>query len=57
MPLFRINATIDDKDGEIYLEALMHGIETWEKQVNAVTCPKTGKQLEFRHLICVSLKV
>ena len=28
MPPFLINAIIDDKDGEIYLRALIHGIET-----------------------------
>ena len=51
MPPFLINAIIDDEDGEIDLEALIHGVETLVKQVNAVTCPKTGNQLEFRHLI------
>ena len=51
MSPFLINAIIDDKDGEIYLQTLIHGVETLENQVNAVICPKTGKQLEFRHLI------
>ena len=51
MPPFLINAIIDDEDGEIDLEALIHGVEILEKQVNAVTCPKTGNQLEFRNLI------
>ena len=51
IPPFLINVIIDDKDGEIYLQALIHGVETLENQVNAVTCPKIGKQLEFRHLI------
>ena len=51
MPPFLINAIIDDEDGKIYLQALIHGVEKLENQVNAVTCPKTGKQLEFRHLI------
>ena len=48
MPPFLINAIIDD---EIDLQALIHGVETLENQVNSVTCPKTGKELEFRHLI------
>ena len=51
MSPFLNNAIIDDKDGEIYLQTLKHGVETLENQVNAVTCPKTGKQLELRHLI------
>ena len=51
MPPFLINTIIDDEDGKIDLQALIHGVETLENQVNVVTCPKTGKQLEFRHLI------
>ena len=51
MPPFLINEINDDEDGEIYLQALIHGVETLENQVNTVTCPKTGKPLEFRHLI------
>ena len=43
MPPFLVNAIIDDKDGEIDLQALIHGVETLENQLNAVTCPKTGK--------------
>ena len=30
---------------------LVHRIEVLEKQINAITCPETGKPLEFRHLI------
>ena len=30
---------------------MIHGVETLENQASAVTCPKTGKLLEFRHLI------
>ena len=41
MPPFLINTIIDDEDGEIDLEALIHGVEILVKQVNAVTCPKT----------------
>ena len=33
------------------IKALIHGIEVLETKVNASTCPKTGKQLEYRHLI------
>ena len=51
MPPFLINTIIDDEDGEIDFQALIHGVKTLENQVNAVACPKTGKQLEFRHLI------
>ena len=36
MPPFLINAIIDDKDGEIDLQALIHGVKILEKQVNAV---------------------
>ena len=30
---------------------MIHVIEVLETKVNAITCPKTGKQLEYRHLI------
>ena len=30
---------------------MIHGIEVLKNKVNAITCPKTGKQLEYRHLI------
>ena len=30
---------------------MIHGIEVLENKVHAITCPKTGKQLEYRHLI------
>ena len=33
------------------ITALIHGIEVLENKVNAITCPKTGKQLEYRYLI------
>ena len=46
MPPFLINVIIDDKEEEIDLEALTHRTEVLEKQINAVTCPKTGKQLD-----------
>ena len=45
MPPFLINAIIDDEDGELDSQALIHGVETLENQLNAVTCPKTGIQL------------
>ena len=51
---FLVNAIIDDDEGEVDLGALIHGIQTLEheiNEINAVICPKTGKQLEFRHLI------
>ena len=54
MPPFLINTIIDDEEGEVDLGALIHGIEALEheiNEINAVTCPKTRKQLEFRHLI------
>ena len=41
MPPFLINAIIDDEDGKIDLEELIHGVKTLVKQVNAVTCLKT----------------
>ena len=51
IPPFLLNAVIDDEAGKVDIMALVHGIEVLEKQVNAITCPKTGKQLEYRHLI------
>ena len=30
---------------------MIHGIEVLKNKVNAITCPKTGKQLEYWHLI------
>ena len=33
------------------IKALIHGIEVLETKVNATTCPKTGRQLEYQHLI------
>ena len=30
---------------------MIHGIEVLENKVNSITCPKTGKQLEYRNLI------
>ena len=48
---FLINASIDEKKGEIDLMAFVYGVEVLEKKTNAVTCPKTGRQLEFRHFI------
>ena len=30
---------------------MVHGIEALENKINAITCPTTGKQLEYRHLI------
>ena len=43
IPLYLINAVIDDEEGEVDIMALVHGIEVLEKQVNAITCPETGK--------------
>ena len=51
IPPYLINAVIDDEEREVDIMALVHGIEVLEKQINAITCPETGKQLEFRHLI------
>ena len=51
IPPFLLNAIIDDNTGEVDIKALIHGIEVLETKVNASTCPKTGKQLEYRHLI------
>ena len=30
---------------------MVHGIEVLENKINAITCPTTGKQLEYRQLI------
>ena len=51
IPPFLLNAIIDDNTGEVDIKALIHGIEVLENKVNEITCPKTGKQLEYRHLI------
>ena len=51
IPPFLLNAIIDDNTGEVEIKALIHGIELLENKVNAITCPRTGKQLEYRHLI------
>ena len=51
IPPFLLNAIIDDSTGEVDIKALIHGIEVLENKVNAITCPQTGKQLEYRHLI------
>ena len=51
IPPFLLNATKDDNTGEVDIKALIHGIEVLETKVNAIICPETGKQLEYRHLI------
>ena len=51
IPPFLVNTVIHDEEGEVDIMALVHGIEVLEKQINAITCPDKGKQLEFRHLI------
>ena len=51
IPPFLLNAIIDENTGEVDIKALIHGIEVLENKVNAITCPQTGKQLEYRHLI------
>ena len=51
IPPLLFNAIIDENTGEVDIKALIHGIEVLENKVNASTCPKTGKQLEYRHLI------
>ena len=48
---FLLNAIIDDDTGEVDIKALIHGIKVLETKVNEITCPETGKQLEYRHLI------
>ena len=50
-PPFLINAIIDDDTGEVDVKALVHGLEVLENKINTITCPTTGKQLEYRHLI------
>ena len=50
IPLLLLNSIIDDNTGDVDIKALIHGIEVLENKVNAITCPKTGKQLEYRHL-------
>ena len=51
IPPFLLNAIIDDDAGEVDIKALVYGIEVLENKINAITCPKTGKQLDYRHLI------
>ena len=51
IPPFLLNAIIDDNTGEVDIKALIHGIEVLENKVNALTSPKTGKQLKYRHII------
>ena len=51
IPPLLLNAIIDDNTVDVDIKALIHGIEVLENKVNAITCPKTGKQLEYRHLI------
>ena len=46
IPTFLLNTIIDENTGEVDIKALIHGIEVLENKVNAITCPKTGKQLE-----------
>ena len=46
IPTFLINAIIYDNTGDVDIKALIHGIKVLETKVNAITCPKTGKQLE-----------
>ena len=48
---FLLNEIIDDDTGDVDIKALVHGIEVLENKINAITCPTTGKQLEYRHLI------
>ena len=51
IPPFLLNAIIDYNTGKVDIKALIHGIEVLENKVNAITCPTTGNQLEYRHLI------
>ena len=51
IPPFLLNAIIDDSTGEVDTKVLIHGIEVLENKVNTITYPKTGKQLDYRHLI------
>ena len=41
---FLLNAIIDDDTGEVDIKVLVHGIGALENQINAITCPTTGKQ-------------
>ena len=50
-PPFLLNEIVDDDTGEMDIKALIHGIEVLENKINAITCPTTGNQLEYRHLI------
>ena len=51
IPPFLLNVIIDDDTGEVDIKALIHGIKVLETKVNEITCPETGKKLEYRHLI------
>ena len=51
IPPFLLNSIIDDNTGEVDKKSLIHGIEVLETKVNEITCPKTGKKLEYRHII------
>ena len=51
IPPFLLNAITDDNTGEVDIKAFIHGIEVSENKVNAITCPKKGKQLAYQHLI------
>ena len=51
IPPFLPNAIIDDDTGEVDIKALVHVIELLENKINAITCPTTENQLEYRHLI------
>ena len=51
IPPFLLNEIIDDNTGEVDIKALIHGIKVLETKVNSITCPKTGKKLDYRHLI------
>ena len=51
IPSFLLNEIIDDNTREVDIQSLIHGIEVLENKVNSITCPKTGKKLEYRHLI------
>ena len=51
IPPFLLNAIIDDNTGEVDIKALIHGIEMLENKVNSITCPTTGKHLEYRHRV------
>ena len=53
IPPFLINAIIDDNKGEVDITSLVHGIEVLENKINAITCPTTGNQLQYRNLIQV----